>query len=44
MIVFDDYAYHGYEPIHESTDRLAAELGFAVVSLPTGQGLAIKIG
>ena len=42
VIVFDDYAYAGYEASHASADRLASELGFSILSLPTGQGLAIK--
>jgi len=42
IVVFDDYAYEGYEASHVSADRVAADLGFLIVSLPTGQGLAIK--
>lgn len=42
IIVFDDYAYRGYRASHVSADRVAADLGFSILSLPTGQGLAIK--
>jgi Methyltransferase domain len=42
VIVLDDYAYEGFEASHQSADRVAAELGFSILSLPTGQGLTIK--
>jgi hypothetical protein len=42
VVLLDDYAYRGWEASHESADRVAAELGFSILSLPTGQGLAIK--
>ncbi len=42
LIVFDDYAYAGFEASHHSANRVAADLGFSILSLPTGQGLAIK--
>jgi hypothetical protein len=42
VIVLDDYAYRGFEDSHRSADRVAADLGFYILSLPTGQGLAIK--
>ncbi|HWF51209.1 MAG TPA: TylF/MycF/NovP-related O-methyltransferase [Solirubrobacteraceae bacterium] len=42
MVVFDDYAYTGFEASYRSANQVAEELGFSIVSLPTGQGLAIK--
>jgi hypothetical protein len=42
LVVFDDYAYAGYEASHVSADAVAADLGFSILSLPTGQGLTIK--
>lgn len=42
VIVLDDYAFAGFEASHRSADRVAADLGFSLLSLPTGQGLAIK--
>lgn len=42
IVVFDDYGFGGYESQKESADRIAAELGFAILSLPTGQGLVVR--
>ena len=42
VLVMDDYGYEGFEVLHERLDAVAAELGFAILSLPTGQGLAVK--
>lgn len=42
VIVLDDYAYAGFEASHISARRVALDLGFSIVSLPTGQGLTIK--
>jgi predicted O-methyltransferase YrrM len=42
VVVLDDYAYEGFEASHCSADRVAEDLGFSIVSLPTGQGLTIK--
>ena len=42
VMVLDDYAHAGFEAAHASANRVAAELGFSIVSLPTGQGLTIK--
>jgi hypothetical protein len=39
LVVLDDYAFHGYQPQKDAMDALGRELGFAVLSLPTGQGL-----
>ncbi len=41
-IVFDDYAQQTYEAQHDATDRLGHELGFRVLTLPTGQGLVVR--
>jgi predicted O-methyltransferase YrrM len=42
VVVLDDYAYAGFEDSHHSANRVAADLEFSIVSLPTGQGVAIK--
>lgn len=42
LILLDDYAYMGYEPQKLAIDALGGELGFEVLSLPTGQGLIVK--
>lgn len=42
LVLLDDYAYFGYECQREAMDTAGRELGFNVLSLPTGQGLVIK--
>ncbi len=42
FMLLDDYAYSGYEAQHFAFDQFASENGFQILSLPTGQGLAIK--
>jgi hypothetical protein len=42
IVLFDDYAYFGYETAAEAINSAAASLGADVLSLPTGQGLIIK--
>lgn len=42
VLLLDDYAYIGFEPQHQALDQLAEELGFDVLSTPTGQGIVIK--
>ena len=42
FILFDDYAYKGYEPQKRELDKAANEKGVKIASLPTGQGLVIK--
>lgn len=42
IVLLDDYAYFGYRPQKEAMDALAKELGFAIASLPTGQGLIVR--
>ncbi|MEL6217692.1 MAG: TylF/MycF/NovP-related O-methyltransferase [Pseudomonadota bacterium] len=41
-VVLDDYNYEGYPVQHRAFDALADELGFEILSLPTGQGLIQK--
>jgi hypothetical protein len=40
-MVFDDYGGIGYDSQRVSADQLGEELGFAVLTVPTGQGLVI---
>jgi hypothetical protein len=42
VLLLDDYAYRNREPQFEAMNEAAAELGFAILSTPTGQGIAIK--
>jgi hypothetical protein len=42
VVLFDDYAYAGYELQKGPIDAVARELGVQVLSLPTGQGLIVK--
>lgn len=42
MVLFDDYAYQGYEQQAVAIDSAVAELGASILSLPTGQGLIVK--
>ncbi|OYU46894.1 MAG: methyltransferase [Rhizobiales bacterium PAR1] len=44
VILFDDYAYHGFRPQKIGIDGFASQVGCSVLSLPTGQGLLIKPG
>lgn len=45
IAVLDDYAYSvHYAPQKAAIDSLGRELGFTVMTLPTGQGLIIKSG
>jgi hypothetical protein len=41
-VIFDDYGFQGYEAQREAADRLGDELGFRVLTLPTGQGLVLR--
>ena len=43
IVLLDDYAYHGYQPQKEGMDAWASCRGLPIASLPTGQGLIIKI-
>jgi hypothetical protein len=42
MVLFDDYAYVGYEPQKRAHDEFAQAQGVMVLALPTGQGILIK--
>jgi hypothetical protein len=42
LILLDDYAYVGYELQKAAMDTVARDLGFSILSLPTGQGLILK--
>lgn len=42
LMLLDDYAYSGYEPQKRAMDEFAHRVGITIVSLPTGQGLAMK--
>jgi hypothetical protein len=42
LLLLDDYAFFGYESQKKSMDQFAAEAKVSILSLPTGQGLAIK--
>ncbi|MCK9797318.1 TylF/MycF family methyltransferase [Pseudomonas sp. MAFF 302030] len=42
IVLLDDYAFYGYQPQKEGMDEWAANMGVAIASLPTGQGLLIK--
>jgi len=41
-VIFDDYGFQGYEAQRQAADRLGRELGFRILSLPTGQGLVLR--
>ena len=38
----DDYGWSGYRPQKEAMDRLAADRGAEILTLPTGQGLLLR--
>ena len=42
FVLLDDYAFRGYEAQHKAFTELGEELGFMVMTLPTGQGLVQK--
>lgn len=42
VIVLDDYAYKGMEPQNAAFNALSKEIGFNILSLPTGQGVIVK--
>jgi len=42
IILLDDYAQKNFELQKSSMDKLSTELGFHILSLPTGQGLILK--
>lgn len=43
IVVLDDYAFAGYEKQHDSMDEFAAKVGANILTLPTGQGLVVKL-
>jgi len=42
FVLFDDYAYAGFEPQHSALNKFADSKRIKVMSLPTGQGLVCK--
>lgn len=44
IVLFDDYAYVGYELQKTPIDEVVAAWGHSVLALPTGQGLLVKTG
>lgn len=44
VMLLDDYAYAEHESQYRSINALADELGFHVLSTPTGQGIVVKAG
>jgi len=42
IVLFDDYAYFGYEAQGIALGEIAAALGAEILVLPTGQGLIVK--
>lgn len=42
IMLLDDYAYAGFEAQFEAANALANELGFTVLSTPSGQGIVLK--
>lgn len=42
LLLLDDYAFFGYESQKKAMDQFASEANISILSLPTGQGLAIK--
>ena len=43
IVLLDDYAYRGYQPQKDGMDAWAARRGVPIASLPTGQGLIVKV-
>ena len=43
IVLLDDYSYSEcYRPQKEAFDALGRELGFSVLTMPTGQGMILK--
>jgi hypothetical protein len=42
VVLFDDYTYYGHGCHRDALERSAEERGAAILSLPTGQGMAIR--
>jgi len=43
IVLLDDYAYRGYQPQKDGMDAWAARRDVPIASLPTGQGLIVKV-
>jgi len=43
IVLLDDYSYVGYDALADAIDSAAAALGAEILSLPTGQGLIMKL-
>jgi hypothetical protein len=43
IVLLDDYGFQGYEAQKDAMDAVALKKGVKIASLPTGQGLIIKI-
>jgi hypothetical protein len=43
FVLLDDYAYYGFQPQKEGMDAWAARRKVPIASLPSGQGLIVKI-
>ncbi len=44
VVLMDDYAHHGVEAQKKSIDQWAVRTKVSVLSLPTGQGLIVRLG
>ena len=42
VVLLDDYAFQSHDRQYEAMNRLGRELGFAILSTATGQGIVIK--
>jgi len=43
LVVLDDYAFRGYEDQKAAMDGFASDVGVEILTMPTGQGLLIKV-
>lgn len=43
IVLLDDYGFRDYAPQKHAMDAFAAEHGVSILSLPTGQGLIVKV-
>ncbi len=44
VVLFDDFAYAGYEAQRRALAEVAGARGYTILSIPTGQGLLIRQG
>ena len=42
VLLLDDYASRGFEPQYSAMNKAAADLGINILTMPSGQGIAIK--